>query len=178
MKKLKFLLLVTFIALLSSCTSNDNNVNITDNDLIGEWNLTEFRLDNGSVTYTEDGNSQSGTFSFTGSNFNATLTFGENPKVVTAAGTFTISSTATYMGQTETDSEDIDTSDAPNGMAGSNWSLNNGVLTFSQNGENVQAEVIGFDGTVLELKAVLDQDYSEGDQSISIRGTIYMTLSK
>ncbi len=177
MKKIKNLLFLGVILFLASCSNNESNSTITDADLIGSWSITDFHSENGSITATQNGISFSTDYSTTGSNFNAQMIFGDNPKIITGSGTFTMTASYTILGQTITNSEDIDASNAPS-IAGANWSLDDGNIILSINGENAQAEIVSFDGNTLQLKTSLDKDVDEQGINGSITGSIFITLTK
>lgn len=177
MKKFTNILFLGVILFLTSCSSNESDTTITDADLVGTWNMTDFHSENGSVSYTESGNTITLSYAFTGSNFNAQVTFGDNPKVVTGTGNFTLETSYTFMGQTESNSENVNTNDASN-MPGTNWSIENGNITFTMDGESSQAEIMSFDGNTLELKTTLDQNVNEQGFEGTLTGSVFITLTK
>jgi len=179
MKKLQSLFLLAFVVLLSSCTSNETNTTISETDIIGTWNLTEFKLENGNISYTENGITLSSPYSLEGSDFNATLTFSDTPKVITVDGYFTLKTTATFLGQTQTEEGEVNLSDAPTDLENVNWSLAGDVLTISVDGEDqIQAEIISFNGSTLRLKTIFNELFTDENDNATIKGDIYITLEK
>ena len=179
MKNLQLtLVLVTFFT-LSSCLNNETEINISDDDLIGTWNLTEFKSENGNIIVTENTITETIEYGFEGFNFDATITFEDDPRIVTGNGSLSISYTAYFQGQIQTGQEIIDSNNTPNGIMEANWSLDDGVLTFSLQGEEMHAEIIEFDDSTLRLKMVLDQNLNYSNIiGGSISGNFYITLSK
>jgi len=175
MKKLVKILFLGIIVSITSCNSNDTSTSITEADLIGTWSLTEFRTENGSFTGTQNGISVTGSYEATGASFNSSIIFSNNPNTTVASGSFTVNSSVTVLGQTETFQETID--NVPN--IGGSWALTGDVLSFTEQGETASAEIISFENNTLKLKTVINRDVNlDGTGNASMTGEVYITLTK
>ncbi len=176
MKNIKTLIFFGLTLFITSCATNDSDVTISDTDLIGAWNLTEHYTENGIFAITQNGVTINATYQAIGSNFDFIITFSDNPKTTTSGGSYVLNATVSMLGQTETWEENVE---VPANTSGGSWSLENGILTMSEQGESVQAEVIDFDGTTLKLKFSLDKNLDLGTgESANISGQVYMTFTK
>ena len=97
MKKINLLFLVLLV-IISSCSKDDGPSEITG-DILGQWNLTAYDYDGKSVT-TAAGVSITSEFIGEGLNFDATVTFSDNPNTIVSQGDYTLRLTTTVMGET------------------------------------------------------------------------------
>ena len=82
--KLKKLVVLAIFAIFSCCeTNNDLNTPITENELIGTWNVTEQTLD-ATISYTDNGQTETATIDSFSKDINLTLLFTDNPKTAIA----------------------------------------------------------------------------------------------
>ena len=97
MKKTMLMKLVLIFSIITftSCTDSDENVNFNQNNLLGEWKLTNytyngnFELSGGPLTIPKTN------FSGEGINMNLTTVFSENPNKANAYGSYDIKSRST-----------------------------------------------------------------------------------
>jgi hypothetical protein len=178
MKKLLFLF---FVATLASCTQNnginiDNNTNGAASDLIGTWNVTAQRIENGATETTFGGQTTTVNFESYGKDFNFTYVFTGSPNNVVAQGTYTNVVTTTVAGQVvtqETPARSID------GFDNGTWILGTNTLTIATIGGNSDVAFIEeFTPTKLVLKIIIDQTIDQGGIAATTKGTMYLVLEK
>ena len=175
--KTKILSLIVFVLILSSCETEDTNVTVTEADLIGVWNLTEQTIENGLITYSGNGQNLSATYSAYAKNIEMTLTFTDNPKKIYATGKYTIVTTVSALGQTQTEEEEIYAVNDPD--LSPTWELNGNIILFSNDSDFPANMIIdSFDGTTLRLRGEVDETVSENGQSATAKATMRMALMK
>lgn len=180
MRILKNGILISVLTLFISCTSSDDTIMIDtsakSSDLVGTWNLIEEGQE-GTVSTTFNGIPVNGTISSTGKDLNTLLTFTENPNNISAAGSYTDVIKFSVVGQTLAEQEvTIPISDFIN--QGS-WSLNQGVLTLTQNNVQQDVSIIELTSTSLIIGIdIEDEQVDYQDISGTVNTTIKMTFRK
>ncbi|KGL64022.1 hypothetical protein [Polaribacter sp. Hel1_85] len=176
--KTKILLLLTVVTFLTACETNDNaNISITSADLIGTWNLTQQSIDNGSMILTTQEATLNATYSAYAEDIDFTYSFTENPNKLNLAGSYNLVATANFLGQNNTEKEEVDTSLYP--IDAVEWSLNGNTLTIIENEDfptilNVEEFSEGY----LKLKGEIDETESIDGESVQIKATITIILEK
>ena len=176
--KTKILLLLTVITFLTACESNENeNIDIKNADLIGTWNLTQQSIDDGSMILTSQGNTLNATYSAYAKDIDFTYTFTENPNKLNLAGSYNLVASANFLGQNNTEEEEVDTNLYP--IDAVEWSLNNNILTIIENEDfRTILNVEEFSEGYLKLKGVIDETESMDGESVKIKATITIVLEK
>lgn len=176
MKK-KILLFISALVLLSSCeTNNDIDIVISESGLIGTWNIIEQTLD-GSVSFTEDGQTSNLTYNAFAKDINMTLTFTDNPKKASAEGSYTLVVTTSFNGQTQTSEEPAEAINDPSELP--TWELNGNNITFSNDFDLPQNLIIeSFSGNKLILKAEINESESDNDESFTLKADVRFVLEK
>ena len=176
--KFKSLLLIALITILAACeTDNSLNVSITEADLIGTWNLTEQRLENGKIVYVGLGQNITASYNSYTKDEDMRITFSSNPKILSAEGSYTIVATVNINGQTQTDEEVAEAITDP--AENPNWELNGNNITLS-NDTNLPANLIidSYNGTVLTLRSEINETITDSGQSATVKATMYLILEK
>jgi hypothetical protein len=178
--KTKILLFFTTVLFLTGCQSNDNlDINITNADLIGAWNLTSQTIENGEMSITSSGTTLSITYSAEAKDIDMLYTFSENPNSLLLEGSYKFLTTATFLGETEVEEQLIDTSNDP--IDATSWVLNsNNTITITDSTTSLPTilTIEDFSTNYIKLKGVIDESESDSGDSITIKATIYMTLEK
>jgi hypothetical protein len=180
MRILKNGLLLSLLTLFFSCTSSDDtiivDISAKSSDLVGSWSLIE-ESQEGRVSTTFNNIPVNGDISSTGKNLNTQLIFTESPNNVTANGSYTDVIKISIVGQSIAEQEvTIPFSDF---ISQGLWSLNQGILTITQN--NVQQEVRISELTASTLKIeidILDEQVDYQGFSGKVNTTIKMTFTK
>ena len=174
MKKYFFLTLVTSCALIfTSCSKDDDGVNASDSEIIGAWNLTAFEANDGRVEIITEDQTVVSELDILGKDFDATITFAEDPKTVTSEGTFNATVTTTTMGQTETEEQEGDKF-----FENKPWSLEGSVLTIGSGEEEQSFTITSLTESRMDLRYVLDETDTVLGFIYSTNLTYTMTLSK
>ena len=137
--------------------------------IVGEWRMTETHADNGQVIHDILGEEEIQTFSYHGTEYNATVTFTENPNEFIPAGYYKYEYTTTFLGNTET----LILQSTPATGSGE-WSINGD--TMFQTVAGVTKEYI-----ILELndsKMRYRQDLNTTEGGLPTTATIFTSLEK
>jgi hypothetical protein len=160
MKKYIHLLATFLLVLTISCTSNEAiNVPVSENDLLGEWNVSTFSADQGNATAFSNGLSITGAFSAYGSSINMITAFEEDPNTVSAEGSMIANSEVSFLGQNYYNEEEVN--NIPGFLFPANWSLTENVLTFTNLNQTVAADILYFSTDTLRLKTALRRNLTE-----------------
>ena len=173
--KAKILLMITAILFLTGCESNDtpNSLLLSSADLIGNWNLTSQTIEDGALTVISDGQTITATYAGYAKDIDMIFSFTENPNEVTLDGRYTLVNTISILGQDQIE-EEVILSDSET----SNWSLDNNVLTITEDGIEAKFSVDEFSATSIKLKSEIDETETFNDESISTKATLYIVLEK
>ncbi len=182
MKKLNYLLISLFISLcLSSCSDDDGGesfpvTNATVEKIAGEWDLVGLEVNNGKSTIKIQGQNISSTFVQKGINLDYVADFKTNPNLATATGSYTIETTTTSLGQTSTQSLDVNTDDFPTNLQTSEWEIIDGSqIKSSVSGNTSTSKILELTDTTFKYSTdlsqgeVFDADFL-GAGGISIEG--------
>jgi hypothetical protein len=157
-----------FLTSLFSCTSNDSiSTPISQNDLLGSWNISEFYTNNGNASVYFDGQHLSGTFNAFGSNFNMTALFEEIPNNFSTSGDFTLNSTISLLNQQFSNQEII--AFIPQYISPASWLLQDNSISFSSQNETILAEIIYFNNDTLRLKTIINEGILQHLDSLYIQ---------
>jgi hypothetical protein len=167
MKIAKFFLLSLAVVFLSC--SEDEDPKPTSEGMVGTWAITGVDY-KGTSTTTVDGTSIKANFTGTGKDMDLTTTFSTNPNVVTSEGSYTITLTTTYMGQTTT--EDYPFEEV---VTDGTWTLNGNTLTITDDFGPQSATIVEQSSTRLKLK--LNVSESETDQGVTYSTNVEATYT-
>lgn len=167
MKYAKHLLLAGFAFLaLAGCKDDEDSVNINPALLVGDWEPIELYCDDGEAVTNALGLEIKATYSFEGTDFNATLTFTDNPNRYSSSGSLTYDITTTVQGTTETES--LTVSDF---FGSGEWEINGDVITqFPDDGSPAQSTKI-LELSEDKLRLRFDQDITEEELGIEVHST-------
>ena len=173
--KAKILLMITAILFLTGCESNDtpNSLLLSSADLIGNWNLTSQTIEDGTLTVISDGQTITATYAGYAKDIDMIFSFTENPNEVTLDGRYTLVNTISILGQDQIE-EEVILSDSET----SNWSLDNNVLTITEDGIEAKFSIDEFSATSIKLKSEIDETETFNNESISTKATLYIVLEK
>lgn len=174
--KAKILLMITVILFLTGCESNDtpNALLLSSADLIGNWNLTSQTIEDGTLTVISDGQTITATYAGYAKDIDVIFSFTENPNEVTLNGRYTLVNTISVLGQDQIEEEEVILSDSEI----SNWSLDNNVLTITEDGIETKFSIDEFSATSIKLKSEIDETETFNNESISTKATLYIVLEK
>jgi hypothetical protein len=174
--KAKILLMITVILFLTGCESNDtpNSLLLLSADLIGNWNLTSQTIEDGALTVISDGQTITATYAGYAKDIDVIFSFTETPNEVTLNGRYTLVNTISVLGQDQIEEEEVILSDSEI----SNWSLDNNVLTITEDGIETKFSIDEFSATSIKLKSEIDETETFNNESISTKATLYIVLEK
>lgn len=183
--KLSFLfLLFTFV----SCSKDDDSVNIDpDVNIAGVWEMVNYHLDNGKITYSFEGQNFSYNYTVKGKDYDYQVIFSEDPNYVTSSGSYTSVVTTSFLGQSDTQEIPISTDDIEGEIIGGTWSIEGtkfitvveetetsmDIRELTENRMKLQidladAELLGLDLEDMELEGI----------DVKISGKINITLER
>jgi len=180
MRILKNSLLFSVLILFISCTSSDDTIIVdtsaSASDLVGTWKLTE-ESQKGTISTTFNNIPVNGDITSTGKNLNTQIIFTENPNNFTANGSYTDVIKFSIVGQSMAQQEvTIPISDFIN--QGS-WSLNQGILTTTQNNEQLDVRIVELTSNSLIIEIdIEDEQVDYQEFSGTVNTTIKMTFTK
>lgn len=174
MKTLLKFFLLGFLTLggLVSCSSDDDaaTISASASDIVGTWNLTDFRSMTSS-TVTVQGQTLTSSSSVVGNEFDLTIEFSENPNIVTSEGSYRINFTTNVLGQETSGSQVIELEDFDESILRGTWGISEDGQ-FLENSNTVNGEEVTVRARILELTAnrfVYAIDLSEVDQDSLIQ---------
>ncbi len=173
---MKLLLFVAVIACLSSCTTNnDNPITVSEADVVGLWNVTDFTSEGTTVT-TAAGITINSSFVSTGTDYNFTYNFQTDPNEVTASGFYTSINVITVDGVSTTTEIPVTTID---GLNNGTWSINGNIITIvSVTGQEEQAIIEEITDNLMVLRVSYSLTQSLPDLSISVTGSVLARLER
>lgn len=172
--KLKLFLFVLSISFFSSCTDNSTPIDVSSDDLLGIWNITDFNFE-GTTSATLAGQTITSTFVNTGRDYDFTVEFTSNPNTIASSGSYVSISTVTVAGQTFTEEVPVN---SISGLDSGTWSLNGNVITTTVGGESSEMVIDQITSNLLVLKAVVEENQSAQGADITILGNLTLTLEK
>lgn len=149
LKLLSFLFLSTLV--LTSCGDDDgDNVSANEEDVVGNYMMTEYRTENA----RSDNNGVSLEYVSTGENFDFEIDFSASNEL-SSAGSFDIVNDITFMGDTQTITSSVNSSQL--GFSGS-WSVQGDQLVINNpdNGE-ISSTITVLTETMLQFRSNLAQ---------------------
>jgi hypothetical protein len=166
--KITKLLLFSVAVILFSCGKDDDPIP-TSQGMVGAWTITALDY-KGTTTTTAQGASVKADFTGTGKALNLTVTFKDNPKVVTNEGSYTIVLKTTIMGQTSTDEYPLEEA-----FTDGTWALDGKTLRITGANGTDKATII--EQTSTTLKVSVNESESETDQGITIATNLQATYT-
>lgn len=187
MKKILYSI-IAFSILFISCSKDENSETpLTEESIVGTWNLTELYSENTKLTATTSiGVPVNADVIITSKDYmNATTTFSSDPNESFSEGSFVLVTEISALGQNQSNEQTI-TGDP---TMKSDWSLTGNTLNFTlQNGvtsNEVNAEVIVFNESTLKLKVPISEDIDLPSNALgvtisnaNITGELFITYSK
>lgn len=171
---IKLFLFVLSISIFSSCSDSSNSVDVTADDLVGVWNLTDINGE-GTSTTTINGQSITADVTTTGRDYDFTTEITTNPNTISGTGSYVAISTSTFLGQTVTE-EQLLTSIS--GLDSGTWSLDGNIITTIVGGETNQIVVEQVTDNLLVLGATFEETQQIQGISVNFSGTVRITLEK
>lgn len=130
-KSLQKLLFGLVFLFFISCGSDDSSdqIEITESNLLGTWEITEHKI-NEISTLGLEGDTQNCEYNAIGSEYMYTITITENPNVIISSGSYKVTTTLICDGAEVDKVEDVvnSTGDQQEGFHVGEWSLENGEL--------------------------------------------------
>ena len=167
-----FLKLLAFASVAILFTNCDKDDDINADNLAGTWALTEFRADDGEASFDLLGIPVSFTYSFVGSNFDATTTFTENPNQFTSTGSYDLTTTTNFAGQIETETTTIDIDES------GTWSISGDKLTQVVTGDTLEFTILELSDEKLRLRLDLDETIIEQGAETHDKATVFTSFEK
>ncbi|WP_428743688.1 lipocalin family protein [Tenacibaculum sp.] len=158
MKKVS-LFLITFILILTSCSSDDNKENISA-DIVGTWigNSIDY---SGKTETTVQGQTLVTDFVGEGYDMDYTLTFNETPNIITSEGSYSLKLTYSVLGQTS-----VQNLENLKFLEEGTWILDGNKLDVTANGVSKDYEIIELTETTLKISLSTEEDLSESGSTI------------
>lgn len=172
MKILKLILFTALISLTISCSSDDDNVNLNNDGIVGVWRGTGVNYE-GTSTTTMQGQSFAADYVGVAYDINYTLAFSENPNKVVSEGNYSIELTTTYMGQTTT--QNITGLDF---LSDGDWTLNGDILSITVDNETQNATIIELTPNKLVLEANESTTVEQNGATTTSTTHIVMTFDR
>lgn len=155
-----------FSVVLVSCSDDDNTPTIPVYNIVGSWEMIDLNY-TGNSTTTDQGQSTSTTYVGVGTNFDASISFTENPNILLGDGTYDIELTSTTSGVSETNTITGSTL-----LPSCTWSRNGASLIFVTEGQEDSS------ATILELSATNLKLQSDSDETFEYLGvTVVNSIS-
>ena len=179
MKSLKNLIVLFSATLLFiSCSTNDEesivDINAEKKNLIGTWLLAEITQD-GIVSTDVQGATVNGTITSFGKDIDAQIIFSENPDNYIASGGYTDVITVNVLGRTIDEQQHISVADR---LGQGSWTLDQGILTLTQNSGARAVSIIESTATRLKLEIEIKELATLQGITGTITSTLSMTLNK
>ena len=175
--KTRLLLVFTFLIFLVACETEQTFIDVSEADLVGTWNLTKQSVEDGSFTVSAQGQTLTADYSASTKNIDFRFTFSKDPNKLNLDGTYTLTTTASFLGQTETDEQNIDTNLLP--MQPVDWTVNGNSLYFT-NSQDLPAilNITEFSGNYIKLEGDFNETETYNGDSVTIVGKIIIELTK
>ncbi|TYA71789.1 hypothetical protein [Seonamhaeicola marinus] len=173
MKKISILLGV-FMLVFTSCNieSLDDDIGSSSNSIVGKWRMIDYTYTGETITSAQG---QELSTSFVGEAFDMTntITFSEDPNVITSEGSFSLRLTSNTLGQTST--QTITGLEAIND---GNWERDGDELfTFTDMGEGVM-NIDKLTESILVLSVSQEEDLSQAGFRIISNIDAIVTLER
>jgi len=179
--KIKILIATVLISFLYSCSvNNTSDVVVPAPDLVGTWNLTSVTVDNAVLSVTDPVITTLTGEGF-GKNLNASMVFTDNPNKVTINGDFVFELTYRTAGGQESTEELFLNNLFFNdnfGFLSSSWALNENILTLSEDGEQLNINVISYIGNVITIETDVNKAITVDNVTSTVTGKAMLTIEK
>ncbi len=200
MRKLQYIYLFGLSLLAIACNKDDEDIPLTEANLIGVWKMTENYVKDGKITQTtSEGVTLNASISSISKDIRITFIFRDNPKEIISNGSSTTITTVTIFGNEEitttkteiTSSGNLTTRVTATSVSGKEgtdtdtttyknptWSLQDNILSINEEGKTNNNEIISFDGNTLHLHLMIDENIQLFGDTIKITGSLYTTFVK
>lgn len=147
-------LIILFISIiLTSCSKEETKSNqVTNNDLIGRWKVTNVTSENGKLSGVISGIPLNADFSAIGKDYTMVITFTD--KKIASTGGFTLVAEVNFLTQKQTVEQNINNIPAVNG----NWNVENNNLTTTQNGTTATIKIVSYSNSEIIFKYTMHED--------------------
>ncbi|WP_435262684.1 hypothetical protein [Tenacibaculum sp. nBUS_03] len=173
MKKLLFLF--SLVLTLFSCSKNDSEpLSVTNNDIVGTWKLTDFKIE-GTTKGTYKGQNFKGTVNSYGEDYNFTFAFNQDNSL-SLKGLFRIVTTSTILGISQTNKSDAKIIDGFDNTA--KWNIDKNILKLTSDGKSFEIPIDDFNNNKLVLKYVVNEKKVINGIDLQINGVQYLVLEK
>ncbi|GAA3513429.1 hypothetical protein GCM10022393_29030 [Aquimarina addita] len=176
MKNLYLLLVVIITAVFISCDNEDTEDILQENvSIIGNWEMTSIEITDGTSTTEFFGEAITLDYTTVGKDIDYTVTFSENPNVLTGEGGYTAVVSTTYAGQTETQEETI--SDFMNSGA---WRKEGNILYTTTEEVESPSTIKELTENTMTVESIINQVIVDPDFGLNttVTGTLTYTLER
>lgn len=176
--KSKVLLFILSTYMIFSCTDSDNTaLSITDSDILGTWNITGFSIDDATILTSTNGMSYTTTSNIEGKDYNASISFSENPKEVELDGSITIDAAIGLYGENQAASYAIESLETDEIAI---WSIANNLITLTDqnNDHSIVLKVLEYSENKILCEVSLTESIAENDITVEVAGIAIVILEK
>ncbi|UOB15982.1 hypothetical protein [Abyssalbus ytuae] len=189
MKTIRISFLIFLLTFISCSKDDDNEQGVIDPnvDITGEWNLTDYKIDDGKMTMTFDEGSISGQFSAYGKDYDYAVAFSKDPDIVTSAGSFTLVFTSSFLGVSDTQEILVDTSDLEDEVLNGPWAIEGNNFITEEEGIEVTYQLMELtenkirfriDLTQADVLVPVEELEDLGALDIDLSGKLNVTLER
>ncbi len=183
MKKTALVLFIGITSIFISCEKestnpeSDSQNSLTEENIVGTWNVTGYLLENGSVTASLDGESSSSSFSSIGKDYDMTVTFNNDPKTSVSNGSYTIVNTSIFEGDPETY---VTEQTASTAFQSSVWNIEDERFYFVSSSKETEVMIPEFSSSKFVMVIELDENVVDPSTGVTISttGKLTVTLEK
>ena len=169
----KLYLFAILLFAVASCNKDDDPV-ITGS-IVGQWRMTDIHANDGVSEITFLGQTETGTYTFHGTDYNTSTTFTENPNEFSSTGSYTVIADYVFQGLNEHDSLNVY---AYPGTG--SWSINGNKLTQILLGDTSIFDILELSDSKLRLQGIVDEIIQDTSLGLVIhdRATVFSTFEK
>lgn len=162
MKAIKILFIALLATSIVSCESDDDAAADTSASILGIWNGVDVDY-SGTTTTNADGFPPiEADFIGETTDVDFTLDFTEDPNEVTSDGSYTIELTTTILGETTTDTQNIEF------LQDGTWSRSGDILTITSEGVSQDYTIEELTESTLIFSAQVEEELGDPDLGVSI----------
>ncbi|MGQ3678324.1 MULTISPECIES: hypothetical protein [Tenacibaculum] len=172
MKKILFVFSISF--LLFSCSDSNDLVEISNDDLVGKWNLIEL-TSNVTNKFSYQGNTVKSTTSIYGKNYNFSMTFSDNPNEYSTEGSLTIVTETNTNGEVET--QEIESGSIMDLESGE-WEIKGNKLITKNNDVSSEIIIDSYTENKLVLKQKINETQTVQGVGVEIVGNATVILER
>ncbi|AZJ31815.1 Lipocalin-like domain-containing protein [Tenacibaculum mesophilum] len=172
MKKILFVFSISF--LLFSCSDSNDLVEISNEDLIGKWNLIDL-TSNVTNKFSYQGNTVNSTTAVYGKNYNFSMTFSENPNEYSTEGSLTLVTKTNTNG--EVDTQETESSSIMDLESGE-WEIKGNKLITKSNGVSSEMIIDSYTENKLVLKQKINETQTVQGVGVKIVGNATVILER